>query len=82
MLIHGTEDKIIPISHATALNEAIREEYRAEPFWVMGKGHNDIDYNFAPYVDSVTDFLYEYLGEYCDTRNRGRKRLSRQRSCD
>ena len=77
MIIHGTEDKMVPIEHGAALHAAIKEEYRAEPFWAMGKGHNDLDYNFDPYIESVKEYLSEYLGEY--RSDRGERRAKKKR---
>ncbi len=63
MIIHGTDDKMIPIEHGAALHEALLEEYRAEPFWAIGKGHNDMDYNFEPYILKVKEYLRDYVEE-------------------
>ncbi len=65
---------MIPIEHGAALHEAIEEKYRAEPFWAIGKGHNDLDYNFDPFIDRVSEFLDEYLGDYKSRKSRGKKR--------
>ena len=71
---------MVPIAHGAALHEAIKEEYRAEPFWAMGKGHNDMDYNFEPYIESVKEFLSEYLGEFtCSEKKARKKRFSYSR---
>lgn len=61
MIIHGTDDKTIPIDHGLALHNAIHESYKAEPYWVLGKGHNDLDYNFEPLVTKLNNFLDIYL---------------------
>ena len=66
---------MIPIDHGAALHEAIEERYRAEPFWALGKGHNDLDYNFDPFIDRVSAFLDEYLGDYKSrSKSRGKKK--------
>jgi len=64
MVIHGTEDSTIPIEHGTSLFAGIDEEFKAEPFWALGKGHNDMDYNFDPLIERLTSFLQEYLDEF------------------
>eukprot|EP00554_Chaetoceros_debilis_P015678 CAMPEP_0194116158 /NCGR_PEP_ID=MMETSP0150-20130528/25912_1 /TAXON_ID=122233 /ORGANISM="Chaetoceros debilis, Strain MM31A-1" /LENGTH=278 /DNA_ID=CAMNT_0038806815 /DNA_START=193 /DNA_END=1030 /DNA_ORIENTATION=- len=71
MIIHGADDKTIPIEHGLALHNAIHESYKAEPYWVLGKGHNDLDYNFEPLVNKLNDFLDIYL----DDEESGEKRF-------
>ena len=71
MIIHGTDDKTIPIDHGLALHNAIHESYKAEPYWVLGKGHNDLDYNFEPLIHKLNNFLDIYL----DDEESGEKRF-------
>mmetsp|Transcript_8472 Transcript_8472/g.10710 ORF Transcript_8472/g.10710 Transcript_8472/m.10710 type:complete len:288 (+) Transcript_8472:120-983(+) len=71
LIIHGTEDRMIPIDHGAALHEAIEEEFRAEPYWAVGKGHNDLDYNFDPLIIKMKQFLYDYVGDYGNERMKG-----------
>ena len=71
MIIHGTDDKTIPIDHGLALHNAIHESYKAEPYWALGKGHNDLDYNFEPLVNKLNNFLDIYL----DGEESGEKRF-------
>jgi hypothetical protein len=66
MIIHGTEDSTIPIEHGAALHDEIHPRYQAEPFWVIGKGHNDMDYNFDPLIDRLTEFIEFYCGDLVD----------------
>lgn len=64
MVIHGTEDSTIPIEHGTSLYACIEEEFKAKPFWALGKGHNDMDYNFDPLIERLQLFLQEHMGDY------------------
>jgi fermentation-respiration switch protein FrsA (DUF1100 family) len=41
-IIHGKKDVEVPIEHGMALYANVREECRSEPWWVEGRGHNDI----------------------------------------
>lgn len=41
-IIHGKKDVEVPIEHGMALYANAREECRSEPWWVEGRGHNDI----------------------------------------
>ena len=47
LFVHGTDDNLIPIKHGQKLWENVREEYRVEPLWIDGGGHNDIEYNYT-----------------------------------
>ena len=80
MIIHGTEDKMIPIEHSAALLEAIPQQFRAEPFWVMGKGHNDMDYNFEPFIQRVKEFLSDNFIDYKDRMEKKGKKKRRSDS--
>lgn len=42
LVMHGTEDAEVPVSHGKQLYEATPAHLRREPWWVQGKGHNDI----------------------------------------
>jgi len=79
MVIHGTEDSTIPIEHGTSLYELINEDYKAEPFWALGKGHNDMDYNFDPLIERLQRFLHDYLGSYI-SKDKKKKKVSMKRS--
>ncbi|KAL7506754.1 hypothetical protein ACHAXN_003992 [Cyclotella atomus] len=41
-IIHGKKDVEVPMEHGLALYKNLKEECRYEPWWVEGKGHNDI----------------------------------------
>lgn len=41
-VIHGVADEEVHWSHGLGLYEALKEEYKAEPWWVADRGHNDI----------------------------------------
>lgn len=64
MIIHGTEDNTVPISHGEHLYESIEDCYKAKPYWVLGKGHNDLDYSSDPLIQRLHDYLRNYLGDY------------------
>ena len=80
LIIHGTEDKTIPIEHSAALHAALDERFRVEPFWAMGKGHNDMNYNFDPFIDKVTEFLYDHVGGIrVETKDKKKRRCGAKR---
>lgn len=41
-IIHGRKDADVPFEHGMALQMAVPENCRREPWWVPDKGHNDI----------------------------------------
>lgn len=41
-IIHGKMDTEVGFEHGVALQAAVPEEYRTDPWWVPEKGHNDI----------------------------------------
>lgn len=44
-IIHGDEDEQVGFRHGVGLQEAVPEQYKTEPWWVKGGGHNDIVFN-------------------------------------
>lgn len=43
LIIHGTEDDVIDISHGFALYSRVELQQQIEPLWLDGAGHNDIE---------------------------------------
>lgn len=43
LVMHGLDDKIIPVSNGYDVHAALPEAYRAEPAWFPHCGHNDIE---------------------------------------
>jgi abhydrolase domain-containing protein 17 len=43
LIIHGTEDDVIDVSHGFALYNRIQLQNQIEPLWLDGAGHNDIE---------------------------------------
>eukprot|EP00929_Paragymnodinium_shiwhaense_P002535 TRINITY_DN102815_c0_g1_i1.p1 TRINITY_DN102815_c0_g1~~TRINITY_DN102815_c0_g1_i1.p1 ORF type:complete len:272 (-),score=47.96 TRINITY_DN102815_c0_g1_i1:146-961(-) len=40
LIMHGTEDEVVPVEHGEALHEACQQA--VEPLWLEGYGHNDL----------------------------------------
>lgn len=60
MIIHGELDEEVPITHGKSLYDAVRESCRRPPWWVPGRGHNDITdgrNNLIEYINRVTRFM-------------------------
>ena len=43
LIIHGTDDDVIDVSHGFALYNRIQLQNQIEPLWLDGAGHNDIE---------------------------------------
>jgi fermentation-respiration switch protein FrsA (DUF1100 family) len=43
LIIHGTDDEVIDVSHGFALYNRIHIQHQTEPLWLDGAGHNDIE---------------------------------------
>jgi len=54
LVIHGTEDEVIDISHGLAIFEQCPRT--VEPLWVEGAGHNDVEL-YGEYVDRLKQFI-------------------------
>jgi pimeloyl-ACP methyl ester carboxylesterase len=54
LVIHGTEDEVIDISHGQAIHSSCRNP--VSPLWVEGAGHNDIEL-FKEYLERVKRFI-------------------------
>lgn len=60
MIIHGELDEEVPISHGKALHNAVRESCQRPPWWVPGRGHNDLTdgrSNLIEYINRVSRFM-------------------------
>mmetsp|Transcript_14503 Transcript_14503/g.27286 ORF Transcript_14503/g.27286 Transcript_14503/m.27286 type:complete len:278 (-) Transcript_14503:61-894(-) len=64
LIIHGTDDRTIPFEHGIGLYDALPIDVRAKPYWVIGKGHNNIDYNSDQLIDSLSAFLEQHVPLY------------------
>mmetsp|Transcript_12810 Transcript_12810/g.26061 ORF Transcript_12810/g.26061 Transcript_12810/m.26061 type:complete len:547 (+) Transcript_12810:97-1737(+) len=62
LIIHGKKDEVVPFWHAPRLLQAIPPEYRAQPFWVEGLGHNHIESRIREhYLQVVSVFITKYV---------------------
>lgn len=58
LVIHGTEDEVIDLSHGMAIHEKCPKA--VDPLWVEGAGHNDIEI-YAAYVERLKRFICEEI---------------------
>lgn len=54
LVIHGTEDEVVDFSHGQLIQQ--RCPRAADPLWVDGAGHNDIEI-FPQYIDRLEKFI-------------------------
>lgn len=73
LIIHGTEDEVVPFWHGQELLKKLAPEYRAPPYFAVGLGHNNIEvHNKEEYICRITDFLHRYVPAM---RNDGKENL-------
>ena len=56
------------MSHGTGLYDALGDHVKAKPYWAIGKGHNDLDYNFEPMVNCLYMQIAVLLLQKCMIR--------------
>jgi abhydrolase domain-containing protein 17 len=60
LIIHGTQDEVVPFWHGEDLFVAVQQIWRAKPFWVEGAGHNNIEAMLRPtgtFINKIIEFL-------------------------
>lgn len=55
LVIHGTDDEVIDISHGLAIYERCTKA--VEPLWIEGAGHNDV-IKFERAFKTLTNFCF------------------------
>ena len=71
LIIHGTNDNIVPKSHGESLIE--KAKYPVDPLWISGAKHNNICEDFHGVVfERFEKFLEEVALHSRDERNRNR----------
>jgi pimeloyl-ACP methyl ester carboxylesterase len=56
LIIHGTDDDVIDVSHGFALYNRINKQHQTEPLWLDGAGHNDIEAH-GQYVERLVRLI-------------------------
>ncbi len=58
LMIHGEADQVVPFWHSDELLRSFQPQYRADPFFVKGLGHNNIEVRKRQeYVKKVLNFF-------------------------
>ena len=58
LVIHGTDDEVIDMSHGIAIHDKCQKP--VEPLWVEGAGHNDVEI-YGQYVERLKRFINEEI---------------------
>jgi len=58
LVIHGTDDEVIDLSHGIAIHEKCQKP--VDPLWVEGAGHNDVEI-YSQYVERLKRFINEEI---------------------
>ncbi|KAI0986177.1 hypothetical protein GJ496_002078 [Pomphorhynchus laevis] len=66
LVIHGTNDEVINISHGITIFDRLK--YPAEPLWVKGAGHNDIEM-FDGFFERIRKFVFKECVEHSSNQN-------------
>jgi abhydrolase domain-containing protein 17 len=62
LMIHGTEDNIVPFAHSGRLFNAIGPAYRARPLYIEGMSHNNVHSQVRPmFVERLLDYLDSHV---------------------
>ena len=61
LVIHGTDDEVIDISHGIAIHEKCLNP--ADPLYVEGAGHNDVEI-FPQYFERLKNFINSEILNY------------------
>lgn len=86
-VIHGEKDLEVKFKHGTGLYEAAPEGCRFEPWWVPGRGHNDVLFGNEPefirrmaaYLEHVTQFHLEGRSQEIHSKhNKNKKKVKNQ----
>lgn len=62
LLIHGTNDQIVPFYHSEKIYQALKPECRSRPLFIEGMGHNNVHSAVRPmFVDRVSEYLDRHI---------------------
>jgi pimeloyl-ACP methyl ester carboxylesterase len=66
LIMHGTEDNVVPCENGRRLHSRLTDPF--EPLWVIGAGHNDMEYVGG---DAMYRRIMSFL-EFCEKRRKMR----------
>ncbi|KAJ3449972.1 alpha/beta-hydrolases superfamily protein [Anaeramoeba flamelloides] len=73
MVIHGTDDPIIPINHGKRLYKLLPEKFDA--VWIKNAGHNNIESRFRPkFYFELNRFIQHITSQISNKKKKERKR--------
>ena len=81
ILVHGTNDQIVPFHHSEKLYECIQEKFRARPIYIQGMSHNNVHSQVRPlFCDRLSSYLEEHVWPHVVVRGHSTIRASKARS--
>lgn len=62
LLIHGTNDQIVPFHHSERLYDIIPKDYQARPLYIEGMSHNNVHSQVRPmFIDRLMEYMEEHI---------------------
>lgn len=62
LLIHGTNDQIVPFNHSERLYQAIHKQYKTRPLYIDGMSHNNVHSQVRPmFIDRLMEYMEEHV---------------------
>jgi abhydrolase domain-containing protein 17 len=82
LLIHGTNDQIVPFYHSEKIYQALKPECRSRPLYIDGMGHNNVHSAVRPmFVDRVCEYLDRHILPFAitlDTKSEGKRAIGKK----
>lgn len=70
LMIHGTRDEVVPFWNGEDLFLNAPIQWRAKPFWIIGGGHNNLEFFFRDngiFIDQIRSFFITWVPSYVPT---------------
>lgn len=81
ILVHGTNDQIVPFHHSERLYETIPEEFRARPIYIEGMSHNNVHAQVRPlFCDRIAEFLEDSVWPKAMIKGRASQQVIKART--
>mmetsp|Transcript_12463 Transcript_12463/g.29416 ORF Transcript_12463/g.29416 Transcript_12463/m.29416 type:complete len:331 (-) Transcript_12463:189-1181(-) len=62
LLIHGTKDSIVPFNHSERMLQVFHEDFKADPLFIKGMGHNNVHASVRPlFIDRLRRYLDRHV---------------------
>ena len=75
LVIHGTDDEVIDLSHGIAIHNKCQKA--ADPLWVEGAGHNDVEI-YSQYIERLKNFINNEVRTHQISMNNAQQQQQQQ----